>query len=272
MDVLIVGAGSMGTWFGSAVDATVAYTDIDPDAAAEAAEVTGGRVADLEAEEGYDAVCLAVPMDHVTDAIEAYAPRAQQAILDVSGVMEDPLEAMNAHAADLERVSLHPLFAPERAPGTVAVVREERGPVTAAILEDIVADGNDLLETTVDEHDEAMETIQASTHAAILSFALAAQSVPEGFETPVYDGLRDLAKTVTDGTPHVYGEIQRTFSGAGAVADAAATIAEADGEEFERLYESAAERWQEDERTNASATSIGSTDSGHTDDNRGDLE
>ncbi|GAB7017998.1 prephenate dehydrogenase/arogenate dehydrogenase family protein [Halostagnicola bangensis] len=270
MDVLIVGAGSMGTWFGSAVDAAVAYTDVDPDAAAKAAEATDGRVADLEEESGYDAVCLAVPMDHVADAIAEHAPRAERAILDVSGVMEDPLEAMDAHAPDIERVSLHPLFAPERAPGTVAVVREERGPVTAALIEDLVAAGNDLLETTVDEHDEAMETIQASTHAAILSFALAAKSVPEGFETPVYDGLRDLTRTVTNGTPHVYGEIQRTFDGAEAVADAAATIAEAEGEEFEQLYEHAAERWHEDERANSIGN--GSTGSALDDNERGDLE
>ncbi|AHF99032.1 prephenate dehydrogenase [Halostagnicola larsenii XH-48] len=246
MDVLIVGGGSMGTWFGSAVDATVAYTDIDPDAAISAAEATNGQVANLESEERYDAVCLAVPMDHVAEAIAEYAPLAERAILDVSGVMAAPIEAMDAYATDLERVSLHPLFAPERAPGTVAVVREASGPVSAALLEDLVDAGNELLETTVDEHDEAMETIQAQTHAAILSFALAARQVPDGFETPVYDGLEDLARTVTGGTPHVYGEIQQTFDGADAVADAAARIADADGEEFEGLYESAAERWHDD--------------------------
>ncbi|SFS75557.1 prephenate dehydrogenase/arogenate dehydrogenase family protein [Halostagnicola kamekurae] len=246
MDVLIVGGGSMGTWFGSAVDATIAYTDIDPDAAADAAAATNGRVADLENEGGYDAVCLAVPMAHVGEAVAEYAPVAERAILDVSGVMAAPIEAMNAHASDIERVSLHPLFAPERAPGTVAVVREANGQTTERLLEDLTAAGNDLLETTVAEHDEAMETIQARTHAAILAFALAAREVPDGFETPVYDGIEDLAKTVTGGTPHVYGEIQRTFDGADAVADAAAQIAEADGEEFERLYESIAERWRED--------------------------
>lgn len=264
MDVLIVGGGSMGTWFGSAVDATVAYTDIDPDAAVSAAEATDGRVADLESEDRYDAVCIAVPMDHVAEAIAEYAPLADQAILDVSGVMAAPIESMDANATDRERVSLHPLFAPERAPGTVAVVRDAGGPVTAGILEDIVDAGNELLETTVEEHDESMETIQAQTHTAILSFALAARQVPDGFETPVYDGLEDLTKTVTGGTPHVYGEIQRTFDGADAVADAAARIADADGEEFERLYESVAERWHGDAKSKSVAGEDRTTDASDT--------
>src|SRR6056297_2198320 len=116
MDVLIVGAGSMGTWFGDAVDARVAFADIDCDAAAAAADAVGGDVAALEGATTYDIVCLAVPMTHVTDAIAAQAPRAERAIVDVSGVMEPALAAMERHAPDVERVSLHPLFAPERPP------------------------------------------------------------------------------------------------------------------------------------------------------------
>jgi len=48
MDVLIVGAGSMGTWFGDGIDARVTFADLDRDAAATAAETVGGDVTDLE--------------------------------------------------------------------------------------------------------------------------------------------------------------------------------------------------------------------------------
>lgn len=242
MDVLIVGAGSMGTWFGGAIDADVTFADVDPDAAAAAAESVDGDVADLERDETYDVVCIAVPLTHVAEAISEHAARAERAIVDVSGVMGSPLEAMARHAPELEHVSLHPLFAPERAPGSIAVVREDDGPVTAALLEHLEQRGNDLVETTAAEHDEAMDTVQATTHAAVLSFALAADRVPDGFETPIYDELRTLAEQVTEGTPRVYADIQRTFDGAEDVADAAAAIAEADADELESLYRDAAQR------------------------------
>ncbi|MFC6717569.1 prephenate dehydrogenase/arogenate dehydrogenase family protein [Natrialbaceae archaeon GCM10025810] len=280
MDVLIVGAGSMGRWFGRAVSegadgtgrgasdssgATIAYADVDPDAAMSAAEETGGNVAPLEGvDDAYDVVCLAVPMTHVADAIEAHADRAERAVVDVSGIMGAPLEAMADHAPDRERVSLHPLFAPERAPGSIAVVRDEPGPVTDELLSRLRERGNDVLETTADEHDRAMETVQAATHAAVLSFAIAADAVPDGFETPIYDGLRELTRTVTEGTPRVYADIQSTFEGADAVADAAAAVAEArtDREELEALYRDAASRWHEsesavdDERTKSDESAV----------------
>ena len=244
MDVLIVGAGSMGRWVAQSIDASVAFADVDDAAARRAADDLEGRAVSLETDERFDAVCLAVPMTHVTAAIETHAPRATTAIFDVSGVMAPALEAMETHAPERERVSLHPLFAPERAPGFVAVVREESGPVTDAIIGDLEACGNDLVETDAREHDEAMESVQAAAHAAVLSFALAADPVPEGFETPIYEGLRDLAETVTGGTPRVYADIQDTFDGADAVADAARSLADADPAELETLYREAGTRWR----------------------------
>ena len=246
MDVLIVGAGAMGTWFGRATDATVTFADVDADAAAAAAERvgSGAETTALEGTDSYDVVCIAVPMTHVVDAVADHAERAERAIVDISGVMGPSLEAMAEHAPGLERASLHPLFAPERAPGSIAVVREEAGPTVETLLETFDAGGNDLIETTATEHDDAMETVQATTHAAVLSFALAAESVPDGFETPIYEGLRTLTEQFTEGTPRVYADIQQTFDGADAVANAATTIADADAEELESLYREAANQWQ----------------------------
>lgn len=244
MEVLIVGAGAMGRWFAEAVGTDVAFADVDEAAAAEAAEAVGGRAVPLESEERFDAVCLAVPMTGIEEAVDAHAPQAEEALLDVSGVMGPALEAMADHTPEVERVSLHPLFAPERAPGSIAVVREQVGPVSDDLLSALEASGNELVETTASEHDEAMESVQAAAHAAVLSFALAADSVPEGFETPIYEELRNLAEQVTEGTPRVYADIQETFEGAEAVAEAADRLAEADPEAFESLYREAADRWQ----------------------------
>ncbi|MFC7232816.1 prephenate dehydrogenase/arogenate dehydrogenase family protein [Saliphagus sp. GCM10025308] len=262
MEVLIVGAGAMGTWFGEAiaddpsVDATLAFADVDENAAERAAETVGGTTADLEGTTTYDAVCVAVPMGRVEASIERHARRAERAVLDVTGVMTTPLEAMAAYADDLERVSLHPLFAPERAPGSIATVRAREGPVTDSLLSALESAGNRLVETTPEEHDQAMESVQAAAHAAILSFALAAERVPEGFQTPIYDDLERLATYVTGGSSRVYADVQRTFDGADAVAEAARAIADADGEAFESLYDEAADRWSGRDRLEDGKTDV----------------
>ncbi len=264
MDLLVVGAGAMGRWVARTVEADVAFADVDPAAAESAAAAVGGRTVDVAAspapgdaesadggEDGsrrpavdgptFDAVCVAVPLSAAAEAVAAYSPLAGRAMFDVSGTMADPVAAMRDQLPDRERVSLHPLFAPENAPGNVAAVSDAPGPVTDAVLDDLRAAGNHVFDTTPAEHDEAMETVQASAHAAVLAYALAADDVREEFATPVSSGLTDLVDTVTDGSPRVYREIQEAFPGSDRVAEAARRVADADAEEFESLYREAGE-------------------------------
>ncbi len=246
MDLLVVGAGEIGRWIAdtvsaeeSPVDATAAFTDRDPAVASDAAASREAEVVPVDAETTHDAVCLAVPMSAVPAAVEQYAPRAEHAILDVSGEMTAAIAAMREHAPDLERASYHPLFAPPRVPGNVAVVVDAEGPVVGDISSAIEAGGNDVFETTPTEHDEAMETVQAGAHAAVLAWRLAGNEVREEFHTPVSAALDEIADTVTEGSPAVYAEIQRAFDGADDVAAAAHEIADADTEAFAALYERA---------------------------------
>lgn len=238
MDVLVVGAGAVGRWFGATVDGSVAYADRERDIAGRAAEATGGRAVSLDTDDRFDVVCVAVPISATTAAIEAHAPSATRAILDCAGVMAEPLAAMREHAPALERASLHPLFAPKHAPGRVAVVRDTDGAALDAIV-DAVASDHDVFETTAEEHDRAMSTIQARTHAAVLAYGLAAEPVADRFHTPVSERLTAIVDRVTDGNPATYAEIQATFEGADDVADAARRIAEADEETFRTLYRDA---------------------------------
>jgi prephenate dehydrogenase len=247
MKVLVVGAGAMGRWFAGAIPGDIAFADAEPGVAEEAARTVDGRAVALDSEESFDVVCLAVPMLAISEAVEEHASKADRAILDVSGVMAEPVEAMTEHAPTVERVSLHPLFGSDTAPGNVAVVTDEPGPVTDELLAAIEARGNTLVETTAAEHDDAMMTVQAGTHAAVLAFALSANSVPEGLQTPVYEELADLADHVTDGEPRVYADIQATFDGATGVAEAARRLADADPADFERLYREAADTHEVDE-------------------------
>lgn len=241
MEVLVVGAGAMGRWAGEtlAAEFDVAYADRDPEAAATAAADSGGRSVALDTEESFDAVCLAVPISAVEEAVQQHAPKAERAVADVTGVMDGPVASMRAAAPDRERVSLHPLFAPENAPGNVALVSDAPGPVSDAILDAVADAGNEVFETTAAEHDAAMETVQAGAHAAILAYALAAEDVRDEFATPISAELDELVSAVTEGTPRVYREIQESFPGADRVADAARRIADAEGEAFDDLYEQA---------------------------------
>ncbi|MFC7079865.1 prephenate dehydrogenase/arogenate dehydrogenase family protein [Halorussus caseinilyticus] len=247
MKLLVVGSGEMGRWFGEVVatelgDADVAFADADPEVAESVAEAVGERWVSLSTDEQFDAVCVAVPIAAADEVIERHAGKTERALLDVTGQMAGPVDAMAAVAPDRERVSLHPLFAAANAPGNVAVVTDESGPVTDRVLDALGSAGNRLVETTPAEHDEAMETVQAASHAAVLAFAHAAEDVPEGLTTPVFEDLSAVAEQVTGNSPEVYAEIQATFDGAERVADAAARLADAEADEFERLYRDASAR------------------------------
>ena len=245
MELLVVGAGAMGRWFADALvaetDITVTFADTDPEAATAAAEAVGGRTVALESDKHFDVVCLATPLSVVEDAVADHATKADRALVDITGVMAEPVAAMRRHAPERERISLHPLFAPANEPGNIAVVADDSGPVTDEIRAALSACGNTLFDTTSEEHDTAMETVQARTHAAVLAYALTAEDVPEKFHTPISGPLDELATQVLDGTPDVYAEIQAAFDGAEDIAAAAERIAGADTGEFEELYREACE-------------------------------
>lgn len=239
MEVLIVGAGAVGRWFATLLDGTISFVDLDPEVADAAAAAADARAVDRETEQRFDVVVFAVPLPATESAIETHAGKARTALVDLAGGMVGPIGAMAAVAPDRERLSLHPLFAPDNAPGRVAFVQDAPGEYTDNLLKTLERAGFVLVETTPEEHDRAMETVQARAHAAVLAFALAAEPVPEGFGTPVYDGLRELVDEVTGGNPRVYSDIQAAFDGAEDIAEAAARIAEADPETFEQLYRNA---------------------------------
>ena len=241
MNVLVVGAGSMGQWFARVMreesGGTIAFTDTDDAAARTATDAVGGRAVPTDTEEPFDLVCLAVPMPVASVAIEEYAPLARSAVVDVTGSMAGPLAAMTETVPDRQRASLHPLFAPANAPGSVAVVTAAGGETTDAVLDAVAAAGNEPFETTAEEHDTAMESVQAGAHAAVLAYAMATEEVPEQFHTPVSAGLESLVTQILGGEARVYADIQSTFEGADDIAAAARTIADADRESFTALYD-----------------------------------
>jgi prephenate dehydrogenase len=229
MEVLVVGAGAVGRWVADTADAPVAFADVDPQRAEDAAAAAGpaARAVALDTDEQFAVVAVAVPLRVAADAVERHAPKATDAVVDFAGEMARPLAAMADAAPDAEHASFHPLFAPEHAPGRVAVTEASPGPATDAVRAWFADAGNELVDVGAGEHDDAMATIQGRTHAAVLAFALAADDVPDALATPVYDELAALADRVTGGNPRVYGDIQSAFGGADEVAAAARRLADA---------------------------------------------
>ena len=253
MDVLIVGSGPMGRWLGRVfLEATdnsalpgpeqschVTYLDRQETVARDAVRETEGTNATARpslADERFDVVCVAVPIPAATTALAEHAPRARRAVVDVTGTMAAPVEAMGEHAPEREHCSLHPLFAPANEPGNVPMVVESEGPVTAFLRNALEQRGNHVFETTPTEHDRYMQTVQARAHAAILTYGLAGERVPEEFQTTVSQELSALVEQVTGGNPRVYADIQAAFEGADDIATMAAELADADRETFESLY------------------------------------
>ncbi|CCQ36431.1 prephenate dehydrogenase [Natronomonas moolapensis 8.8.11] len=242
MQLLVVGAGEMGRWFArqSGADA-VAFADRDPATARAAADIGDARAVDLDTDETFDAVCLAVPMSATPTAIGTHAGRASEAVVDVAGEMRDAVAALRTHAEGLERASFHPLFSAANAPGNVPVVVDNAGPTVDRFRAALEAAGNEVFETTPAAHDRAMETVQAKAHTAILAYALAAEDVDPRFHTSLSGPLSTLVEGTLDNTPEVYAEIQERFEGASSVAEAAAEIADADHRTFVDLYGEAGE-------------------------------
>jgi prephenate dehydrogenase len=240
----------MGMWIGQTLaDAghDIAVADLDVDAAERAASAVGGEVVPLtppptpESTERFDAVVLAVPIPTVAEAVATHAPRAEHAVVDVTGVMGPALDAMREHAPDRERLSTHPMFSTANAPGRIAVVPDASGPVTDAIREALVVGGNELFETTASDHDEAMETVQAKAHAAVLAYGLVREEVDPRYHTDVSTALFDAVESITGSSAHVFGDIQAAFDGADELAAAAERVAESrgDADAFAALYEEA---------------------------------
>ena len=244
MRVAIVGAGTMGEWFAEVTDGWLEplFVDAEFERAAELADRYDGTARHVEELERVPVVCTAVPIPTTPSVIATVGQQAEQAVIDLSGTMAAPMKAMAEHADNRERISLHPLFAPNHAPGNIAAVVDEPGDVWSTLAERLDARGYNVFITDAETHDRAMETVQAKVHAAIIAFGLAADPVDDRFHTPISRDLRQLTDTVLSGSPHVYADIQQAFDGADDIAAAAEAIASADRETVELLYREASRR------------------------------
>jgi 4-amino-4-deoxyprephenate dehydrogenase len=187
----------------------VAYVHVDVNAldAALAAELREAGV-----------VVLAVPEDVALAAVPALAPQLASGslLVDTLSVKTEIAEALAAHAAHLEAVSLNPLFAPalgfDGRPVAAVVVHD--GPRARALLEAVRGRGARIVELAADEHDRAAAVTQALTHAAVLAFGRALDDLGVDVEelgavaTPPHLTLLALVARIASGKPETYWDVQ----------------------------------------------------------------
>jgi prephenate dehydrogenase len=165
-----------------------------------------------------DIVVLAVPERVALAAVPALARelRPGALLVDTLSVKTAIVATLATHAAQLEAVSLNPMFAPalgfdDRA---VAAVVVHDGPRARALLDAVDRRGGRVAELGADEHDRVVAVTQALTHATVLAFGLALDELGIAVEdlgaaaTPPHLTLLALLARVTSGRPETYWEVQ----------------------------------------------------------------
>jgi prephenate dehydrogenase len=165
-----------------------------------------------------DVVVLAVPEHVALAAVPALARELPSGALlvDTLSVKTGIVAALTAHAARLDAVSLNPMFAPDLglADHAVAAVLVHDGARARALLDAIASRGGRVAMVGADEHDRVVAATQALTHAAVLAFGLALETLDIPVEdrtalaTPPHVALLALLARVSSGAPQTYWEVQ----------------------------------------------------------------
>lgn len=165
-----------------------------------------------------DVVLVSVPIDVTVDVIRDIGPRvrADAVIADVTSTKTKPLRAMLEHSS-ASVVGTHPLFGPSvhSLQGQRLALVPARGEQWARWLTQMfTARGIDVIETTAEQHDQAMAVVQVLTHFSteVAGLTLASLEIPLEqtlrFTSPVY--LMELLMTARHFAqdPDLYASIQ----------------------------------------------------------------
>jgi prephenate dehydrogenase len=154
--------------------------------------------------------------------VEEIAP--QTLLVDVLSVKAPIVTLMREARADVELLSIHPMFAPGVSfqEQNVVVVEVTPGPRTGEFIGLLRRWGAHVLAMTAEEHDALTTVTQAATHAAVLAFGMALRKLNYDLEkalaisTPVHRIFLALLARITSADPDVYWKIQRSNPGAAA--------------------------------------------------------
>ena len=222
MRVAVIGAGEMGKWlvgFAKQNLGEVVVSDIKTAKAKKVASELGvSAKPTTEAVAGAELVLVAVPISKTPDVVRSLAEMARKGTLlaDVASVKSDVVAAMQETKADIELVSIHPLFGPGATNikgKDFAVVTVKPGKRYEELKKTLTKLGARITEMDAEGHDRLMAIIQCMTHFILLAYLHAIKSMrelkrAEKLRTPMFATLMNLAKAVLAGNPEVYGELQ----------------------------------------------------------------
>jgi prephenate dehydrogenase len=223
LKVAVVGSGAMGRWFASFARQNlgeVVVADAEVRRAKVAAEELGVRAA-KSAEEAVakaDVAIVAVPIPKTPEVVRSLSQHMGEGslLMDIASVKSDVVDVMKELKAELELVSIHPLFGPgarDVSGKDFLAVPVRPGEMYAWFKGRLLELGARVTEVEAEEHDRLMAISQSLTHFVLLSYLSALSSMKEskrasGLRTPMFDALLDVALALLAGNPEMYGEIQ----------------------------------------------------------------
>jgi len=221
MKIAVIGAGAMGAWFAKLFKAKgeVTISDIESRIAKETASRLGIAFApQKDAVNEADVVLIAVPISETPKVVESVLGLVKRGALvtDIASAKSDVVEIMKKFQGKVELASIHPLFGPGATTlkgKDVISIPVKTGRRYQWLKRLILRSGGRFIEMSAEEHDRLMSVIQSLTHFTLLSYLVTAGSLNEyekvgGLRTPLFEGLRELAKSFLHGNLEMYGEIQ----------------------------------------------------------------
>lgn len=221
MKFAIVGAGELGRWLAAfAKDfGKVTVSDINTRKAHRVASELGISAKSAEdAVRGADVIIVAVPISKTPQVVISISSMAKKGALlaDVASVKTDVVNAMQKIKAEIELVSLHPLFGPRVATikdKDIVVIPVKAGRRYRELRKLFVDQGARITEMGADAHDQVMAIIQCLTQFVLLSYTHALKSTSgvkkaKELRTPMSGALMNLGKAILAGNSKVYSEIQ----------------------------------------------------------------
>ncbi|MBY6539826.1 prephenate dehydrogenase [Rhodococcus sp. BP-349] len=233
-DVVVVGgAGSVGSMYVEAFEragdtVTVVDSAVNPDDDVLARDSRAARLLAV-----CDTVVLAVPQSVALAAVPHL-----DTVMQPDALLVDTLSVKNAMARAVERttrsrpaIGINPLFAPSLGMDgrTTAVTVYRDGDAVQRLVDMLTRRGRVVL-VSAEDHDRAVASTQALTHAAALAFGVAAArmgidpALATALGPPPHVTLSALVARVSSGTPEVYFDVQH---GNPFAADARAALREA---------------------------------------------
>ncbi len=221
MNIAIVGAGDMGRWLATIFKETggVTISDISAKKAEKVASELGVKSKSAaEAVRDADLVLVAIPISKTPEAVKSFAGVAKRGALlaDVASVKTEVVKAMRSIRAEVELVSLHPLFGPGAASvkgKDIVVIPVRAGNRYRYLKRTLKMMGARITEMDANEHDRIMAISQCMTHFVLISYLNAIKSIKwmkqaEKLSTPMFSSFINLAKAILAGNPELYGELQ----------------------------------------------------------------